>query len=96
MKTKKERLREAMRIGDRFYYPRLVKNNQGGLMEETVIVPVEVVGIYANMVQVEYVNRPNFTVKTITYDNMIDSKYHYMLKGNQRIQEIAKAPEIPA
>ena len=89
MKTKKERLREAMRIGDRFYYPRLVKSNQDGLMEETVIVPVE-------MVQVEYVNRPNFTVKTITYDNMIDSKYHYMLKGNQRIQKIAKAPEIPA
>ena len=84
MKTKKERLREAMRIGDRFYYPRLVKSNQGGLMEETVIVPVE------------DVTRPNFTVKTITYDNMIDSKYHYMLKGNQRIQKIAKAPEIPA
>lgn len=96
MKTKKERLREAMRIGDRFYYPRLVKSDGDGAMEETVIVPVEVVGIYANMVQVEYVNRPNFTVKTITYDNMIDSKYHYMLKGNQRIQEIVKAPEIPA
>ena len=96
MKIKKERLREAMRIGDRFYYPRLVTNNQGGLMEETVIVPVEVVGIYVNMVQVEYVNRPNFTVKTITYDNMIDSKYHYMLKGNQRIQNIVRAPEIPA
>ena len=28
MKTKKEKLREAMRIGDRFYYPRLVKSNQ--------------------------------------------------------------------
>ena len=95
MKTKKERLREAMRIGDRFYYPRLVKSNQGGLMEETVIVPVEVVGIYANMVQVEYVNRPNFTVKTITYDNLIDSKYHYMLKGNQRLRNIVRTPEIP-
>ena len=75
MKTKKERLREAMRIGDRFYYPRLVKSDGDGVLEETVIVPVEVVGIYANM---------------------IDSKYHYMLKGNQRIQKIAKAPEIPA
>ena len=96
MKTKKERLREAMRIGDRFYYPRLVRSYGDGALEETVIVPVEVVGIYANMVQVEYVDKPSFTVKTITYDNLIDSKYRYMLKGNQRIQKIAKAPEIPA
>lgn len=95
MKTKKERLRDAMQIGDRLYYPRPVRN-AASAAEETVIVPVVVVGIYANMVQVEYVDKPSFTVKTITYDNLIDSKYRYMLKGNQRLQNIVKAPEIPA
>ena len=95
MKTKKEKLREAMQIRDRLYYPRLVRN-AATTAEETVIVPVVVVGIYTNMVQVEYVDKPSFTVKTITYDNLIDSKYRYMIKGNQRLQNIVKAPEIPA
>lgn len=59
-------------------------------------VPVEVVGICSNMDPGGVCEQTEFYRENDHYDNMIDSKYHYMLKGNQRIQKIAKRPEIPA